>query len=135
MIPQMTLPINSEVLRKIVDYCTYYQTDPMREIPKPLKSSSLSDLVQQWYADLVAVESTDLYELITAANYLDIKPLLTLTCSAIAALIRGKTPAEIRAVFGLGNDFGRIEQQSSCVSAMILIAVSKFQYVTLILYI
>lgn len=31
-----------------------------------------------------------------AANYLDIQPLLELTCAKVATLIRGKTPEELR---------------------------------------
>jgi len=106
VVPQMTLPtINARILQKIAAYCMYYQLDPMREIPKPLKSSSLGDFVQQWYVDLINIDSSELYELIMAANYLDIKPLLALSCSAVAAMIRGKTPDEIRSVLGVTSDF------------------------------
>lgn len=40
-----------------------------------------------------------------AANFLDIQPLLDLTCKTVANMIKGKTPDQIRAEFGIPNDF------------------------------
>jgi S-phase kinase-associated protein 1 len=65
----------------------------------------MMDVVQEWYATFVAVDQQTLFELILAANYLEIKPLQDLTCATVASLIKGKTPEEIRGIFGLVNDF------------------------------
>lgn len=46
-----------------------------------------------------------LFDLILAANYLDIQPLLDLTCATMATRIKGKKPHEIRQIFNLPNDF------------------------------
>jgi len=40
-----------------------------------------------------------------AANYLNIKELLDLTCLTVANMIKGKTPEEIRKTFNIKNDF------------------------------
>ncbi|KAE9450291.1 hypothetical protein C3L33_17806, partial [Rhododendron williamsianum] len=40
-----------------------------------------------------------------AANYLNIKSLLDLTCQTVADMIKGKTPEEIRKTFNIKNDF------------------------------
>ncbi len=40
-----------------------------------------------------------------AANYLNIKNLLDLTCQTVADMIKGKTPEEIRKTFNIKNDF------------------------------
>lgn len=64
------------------------ETKPVIYIKRPLKSVNISDLVQPWYADFVNAYDMDnkddvahLCELANTAHYMDIKPLLDLTCS------------------------------------------------------
>jgi len=82
----------------------------MDEIEKPLKSSTMKQVVQEWYAEYVNVDQALLFELILAANYMDIKPLLDLTCATVASMIKGKTPEEIRKTFNITNDFSPEEE-------------------------
>jgi len=103
---EIPLPnVKSSVLGKVIEFCRKYKEDPMKEIEKPLKSSTMSEVVQEWYANYVDVEQEVLFELILAANYMDIKPLLDLTCATVASMIKGKTPEEIRKTFNIVNDF------------------------------
>lgn len=48
---------------------------------------------------------------IQAANYLNIKSLLDLTCQTVADMIKGKTPEEIRKTFNIKNDFTPEEEE------------------------
>jgi len=59
----------------------------------------------------VKVDQSTLFELILAANYLNIKPLLDLTCLTVANMIKGKTPEEIRKTFNIPNDFTPEEEE------------------------
>jgi hypothetical protein len=56
---------------------------------QPLKSANMHEVVQEWYANFVNVDQEILFELILAANYMDIKPLLDLTCATVASMIKG----------------------------------------------
>lgn len=70
----------------------------MTEIEKPLKSKNRADVVQKWYAEL---STFLLYELMLAANYMDIKPLWDLTGATVATMV---TPEDIRRAFRIASD-------------------------------
>ncbi|KAG2607765.1 SKP1-like protein 1 [Panicum virgatum] len=59
----------------------------------------------------VEVDKDTLYDLLLAANYLNVKALLDLCCQKVADMIRGKTPEEIRQAFGIKNDFSPEEEE------------------------
>jgi len=61
--------------------------------------------VSEWDSEYVNIEQEVLFELILAANYLDSKSLLDLTCAKVASMIKGKTTEEIRKQFNIVNDF------------------------------
>jgi S-phase kinase-associated protein 1 len=103
---EIPLPnVKSQILGKVMEFCKHYSEEPMNDIEKPLKSANMNEVVQEWYANYVDVEQEVLFELILAANYMDIKPLLDLTCATVASMIKGKTPEEIRKTFNIVNDF------------------------------
>jgi S-phase kinase-associated protein 1 len=51
------------------------------------------------------VDHSTLFELMLAANYLDISPLLDLLCHTTVGMIRGRSTEEIRKIFNIKNDF------------------------------
>ena len=53
----------------------------------------------------------NIVEFFQAANYLNIKSLLDLTCQTVADMIKGKTPEEIRKTFNIKNDFTPEEEE------------------------
>ena len=53
-----------------------------------------------------------------AANYLDIKGLLDVTCKTVANNIKGKTPEQIQCMFIIKNDSTSQEQKASTTTSM-----------------
>lgn len=103
---EVPLPnVKSSVLRRVISFCEHHVREPMHDIEKPLKSSNMAEVVSEWDANFVKVEQDVLFELILAANYMDIKSLLDLTCAKVASMIKGKTPEQIRQTFNITNDF------------------------------
>mmetsp|Transcript_9472 Transcript_9472/g.14535 ORF Transcript_9472/g.14535 Transcript_9472/m.14535 type:complete len:196 (-) Transcript_9472:188-775(-) len=106
--PEIPLPnVKSSVLAKVIEFCKHYVEEPMSEIPKPIKfGKQVKDVVQPWFGEFVnGVDYVMLFELILAANYLDIKALLDITCARVGLLIMNKTPDEIRNLFGITEPF------------------------------
>eukprot|EP01006_Ploeotia_vitrea_P060403 TRINITY_DN75839_c0_g1_i1.p1 TRINITY_DN75839_c0_g1~~TRINITY_DN75839_c0_g1_i1.p1 ORF type:complete len:179 (+),score=92.84 TRINITY_DN75839_c0_g1_i1:257-793(+) len=110
---EIPLPnVKSTVLAKVVDYMRYHCDNPPKNIEKPLKSANMAEVVSQWDADFVDVDQELLFELILAANYMDIRSLLDLTCAKVASMIKGKKPEQIRKTFGIQNDFTPEEEEA-----------------------
>ena len=122
-LPPLNNDISSAILSKVIDFLQHYEIEPMAEIEKvififhttnqpfnfffqPLRFANIGDGVQEWYANFVGngLDQEVLFELILAANYMDIKPLLDLTCATVASMVKGKTPEEIRTTFNIVND-------------------------------
>jgi len=95
-VQEMPLPnVRSCVLAKVIEYCRHYFKEPMSEIEKPLISSKMGDVVNSWYANFVDIDDEMVFEILLAANYMDIKPLLNLCCATIASKCKGKTVEEM----------------------------------------
>ncbi|KAI3864417.1 hypothetical protein MKX03_007772 [Papaver bracteatum] len=71
----------------------------------------LPNVTSKILAKFVNVDQATLFDLILAANYLNIKELLDLTCQTVADMIKGKTPEEIRKTFNIKNDFTPEEEE------------------------
>lgn len=104
---QVSLPI----FKLIVEFCEHYLNEPLEKIPKPL-NDDLSNIVSKWYSTFVDKDQQIIFDLITSSNFLDIKPLLNLSCAKIASMIKGKTPEEIRKTFNIVDDLTNEEKDA-----------------------
>ena len=100
--------VTSTILSKVIEYCKKH--GEARSGAKKDDKSTEDDL-KTWDADFVKVDQNTLFDLILAANYLNIKSLLDLTCQTVADMIKGKTPEEIRKTFNIKNDFSPDEEE------------------------
>ena len=97
--------IKSDILKKVVEYLVYYKDKTPKEIPKHLPSSNLLEVIDEWDVNFInGIDLDNVFDLISAANYMDISSLLDLACAKIASLMKGKTPEEIRAMFNIECD-------------------------------
>ncbi|XP_054825795.1 SKP1-like protein 1A [Prosopis cineraria] len=97
--------VTSKILAKVIEYCKKHVDVANSE--EKITEGQLRD----WDADFVRVDQATLFDLILAANYLNIKSLLDLTCQTVADMIKGKTPEEIRKTFNIKNDFTPEEEE------------------------
>mmetsp|Transcript_30582 Transcript_30582/g.34886 ORF Transcript_30582/g.34886 Transcript_30582/m.34886 type:complete len:168 (+) Transcript_30582:109-612(+) len=97
------LRVSNDTLEQVVEFLQYHKDCAMNEIPTPLNGTSFTEIVsQQWYRSFVESKDRDtVFNLLTAANYLGIKPLLDLTCLRVTFELTGKNAEEIREILNL----------------------------------
>jgi len=102
--------VRGEILKLVVQWCIQHKDDP----PMPEEDDARekrTDDIPQWDQTFLQVDQPILFDLILAANYLDIKGLLDVCCKTVANMIKGKTPEEIRKNFNIKNDFSPAEEE------------------------
>jgi S-phase kinase-associated protein 1 len=105
--------VNSKILSKVIEYCSKHvqAAVPAADGAAGADPPPPAEDLKNWDAEFVKVDQATLFELILAANYLNIKGLLDLTCQTVADMIKGKTPEEIRKTFNIKNDFTPEEEE------------------------
>ncbi|KAG4212688.1 hypothetical protein ERO13_A01G002433v2 [Gossypium hirsutum] len=100
---EIPIPIvTGKILAKVLEYCNNHVDG---------KYGEPTTEFEEWEADFVKVDQTTLFDLISAANFLEIKSLLDLTCKTVANMMKGKSPVEIRKTFNIKNDFTPEEEE------------------------
>ena len=92
--------VDARTLSKVLEYCKKHLIDLNTDFD-----------YSEWDKDFVDVEVRMLYDLIMAADYLNIPPLIDLICDKIASLFKGQTPEKIREIFNIENDFSKEEEE------------------------
>ncbi|RWR92338.1 Skp1 domain-containing protein/Skp1_POZ domain-containing protein [Cinnamomum micranthum f. kanehirae] len=94
---EIPLPnVTGKILSKVIDFCELTDWNPES---------------RAWHKVFVKVDQAVLFDLIQAANYLNINSLLDLTCQTAADMIKGKTPEEIKKFFNIENNFTPEEEE------------------------
>uniref|UniRef100_A0A8B9YXX8 S-phase kinase-associated protein 1 n=1 Tax=Bos mutus grunniens TaxID=30521 RepID=A0A8B9YXX8_BOSMU len=86
--------VNAAILKKVIQWCTHHKDHPPPPEDDENKEKRTDD-IPVWDQEFLKVDQGTLFELILAANYLDIKGLLDVTYKTVANMIKGKTPEEI----------------------------------------
>ncbi|CAK8574907.1 unnamed protein product [Lathyrus sativus] len=103
--------VTSKILAKVIEYCKKHVEAAAYSDERPADRPADENTIKTWDAEFVEVDQDTLFDLILAANYLDIKSLLDLTCKTVATMIDGKTPEQIRSTFNIKNDYTKEEEE------------------------
>jgi len=100
---ELNIPgVVGSILELVVSYMTHHKGTEPALVEKPLRSKLMKDVVQdRWDADFIdriGDNRQQLYDLILAANYMDIKSLLHLGCAKVASLIKGQPLEKIKEI-------------------------------------
>ncbi|ODV58725.1 Scskp1-Sccdc4-Cpd peptide complex [Ascoidea rubescens DSM 1968] len=68
--------------------------------------------VPAWDKNFLQVDDSTLYEIMLAANYLNIKPLLDICCKLVAEKIKQMSYSEIRTQFNITKQFNKEEAEA-----------------------
>lgn len=96
------------VLAKVLEWCEHHRNSVFSEDDD--EDTRKSTPVEEWDRTFLKVDQEMLYEIISAANYLNIKPLMDSGCKVVAEMIKGKSPEELRRLFNIINDFSPEEE-------------------------
>ena len=74
----------------VIEYLRHIAANnPVPCIEKPLTSNDLKELTTTWYADYIDKADETVFEIILAANFLEIEELVGLGCAKVASKIKG----------------------------------------------
>ena len=95
--------VSAKILSKVIEFSKFQV--------KAKKENESEAKIKEFNNEFVKVDQATLFEIILAANYLNMKGLLDLTCMTVANMMKGKTPEEIRKTFNIKNDFTAEEEE------------------------
>eukprot|EP01115_Flamella_aegyptia_P003869 TRINITY_DN17300_c0_g1_i2.p1 TRINITY_DN17300_c0_g1~~TRINITY_DN17300_c0_g1_i2.p1 ORF type:complete len:194 (+),score=51.39 TRINITY_DN17300_c0_g1_i2:33-614(+) len=97
--------VERDILEIVFEYCKYHKSNPN---DKPLGASDISEWDQKYCDRRDEDDNPDydvLFNLVLAANYLDIRPLLEVTCKYIGYKMKTMSVDEIRDMYNIESDF------------------------------
>eukprot|EP00750_Incisomonas_marina_P020371 INCI3986.1.p3 GENE.INCI3986.1~~INCI3986.1.p3 ORF type:complete len:197 (-),score=45.33 INCI3986.1:81-671(-) len=98
--------VEDDILAKVIQFMSHHHGNPMADIEKPIPSDNMEDIATDPFdRAFVDVGRETLFNLISAANFLDIPSLLDLTCAKVATMLKGKTPEQVKESFNIEGDF------------------------------
>lgn len=93
------VPVMSDIFEKIVDFYTFRKCN-----------STEWNLLEVHEKKFFETSPDVLFDIISAANFLDSSEILDHACAAVANLLRDKTPDEIRTILKIDSVYSRAEE-------------------------
>ncbi|KAG6498315.1 SKP1-like protein 1 [Zingiber officinale] len=115
--------VSSKVLIQVIEYFRKHaavKSFPLSPSSSAASSSSSSisskpvsdPALRAWDNEFVKLNNSSLFDIVIAANYLDIEELVDLVLETVADRIKGKQAQEIRQQFNIENDFTPEEEEA-----------------------
>jgi S-phase kinase-associated protein 1 len=103
-----------ETLSHVIDYLKHHAGKEPDPLPCPVRSIHMAQIVSdKWDATWIdAFDKKTIFEIILAANYMDIKSLLHLGCAKIATLIKQLDQKEINRIIEEEEKYRREHAQN-----------------------
>ncbi|PAA55569.1 hypothetical protein BOX15_Mlig005802g2, partial [Macrostomum lignano] len=115
--------VTSATLRRVATWCAHHRDDPAppEDDENRLQLGSVASGVygsggggavfSVWDSEFLNLEPVCLFELLQAAAYLDVRGLVDACCLAVADMIRGRGPEDIRKTFNIKCDLTPQEEE------------------------
>ena len=109
---QVTAP-TFEIILEFLQHHDFTHPEP---ILKPIQSDKMEDLcTDKWDAEFINKFDDDvLLQLISAANYMDIRGLLDICCARVATYFKGKNMEKIMSEFAITEEFTPEMEENIC---------------------
>lgn len=103
---EVPLPgVEGSILKFVAEYMNHHKGVEPPIVESPLKSTVMKEVVKdEWdatFIDDIGEGRQNLYDLILAANYMDIKSLLHLGLAKVASLIKGKPLDQLKSILSV----------------------------------
>lgn len=87
--------VKGSTLAKVLEYCKYHGSPDQQQAAPPKPEAD----VKRWDAEFIDVDKNTLFDLVLAANYLDIEELLMLAVNAVADKVGVMSDDEVKTYF------------------------------------
>ncbi|CAG2107861.1 unnamed protein product [Medioppia subpectinata] len=105
-IPLQNDAVTDGALKKIIEWCEHHWDDPPLDPDFDDEKERRNEELSHWDKQFIDIpDQGDLFDIIAAANYMDIKGLVEVGAKHICAKIKGKTCTEVREMLKIHNDF------------------------------
>jgi len=116
--------VNGAILEHVIDYLQHHNGEEASHISRPLESNIMREVCSDpWDAEFIDKVGSDrrkLYDIIFAANNLNIVGLIHLACAKVASLIKGQQSDTIRELLQEHEALSTMKEVSDRVQAEIV---------------
>ncbi|EFO83664.1 hypothetical protein CRE_03095 [Caenorhabditis remanei] len=94
--------IKEATLLKIIEWCEHNRGEPVPDHDEDPKPGSVR--FSEWDKEYLEIDCSQLFDLIVAADYLNIRKLLVYATNKVALMGKGKSPEQMRVTYMIPTD-------------------------------